>query len=458
MAETPSITAFCLAGTHSGAGKTTVTLGLLAALKARGIEVQPFKCGPDYLDPGHHAAACGVVSRNLDAWMMGPEAVQASFSRALAGKEAAVVEGVMGLFDGALPDRLEGSTAEIALLLDLPVVLVIDVRAMAGSAAALVKGFVEFVPELKIIGVIANRVGSVHHREIIARALAAAGLPPLIGALPKGAVPELPERHLGLVSAEAERDREIYQRLGAAIEEHIDLDLLLAQCHSLRPRPPARPQPPARIKKARLGLARDRAFQFYYADNLDLLAAAGIELVEFSPLADPQLPAGLDGLYLGGGYPELYAAELSANQRLREEIAAFAAAGGAIYAECGGLMYLSRELVDLDGRSWPMCGILELATTMGRRRFRLGYVEAESRSETIFGPAGTRWRGHQFHWSEPDRKPDPDQAPLACRRPREDSRRPAGYRKNRVLATYIHAHFGNNPEIANHWRNFLTAP
>ena len=455
MTDSPDISAFCLAGTHSGAGKTTVTLGILAALKARGLEVQPFKCGPDYLDPGHHEAACGVVSRNLDAWMMGPEAVRASFNRALAGKQATVVEGVMGLFDGAEPDKLSGSTAEIALLLDLPVILVIDVRAMAGSAAALVKGFAEFVPGLKITGVIANRVGSQRHRQLIARALEAAGLPPLVGALPKNGLPTLGERHLGLVSADAEKDREIYRELGRAIENHIDLDRLLANCRQPRPAP-APPDAPVPERKLRLGLARDRAFQFYYADNLDLLQRNGIELVEFSPLADQRLPAGLDGLYLGGGYPELYAETLSRNRRMREEIAAFAAAGGAIYAECGGLMYLSQKLVDLEGRNWPMTGILDLSTTMGKRRFRLGYVETESRTETIFGPAGTTWRGHQFHWSEPDRKPDPQSSPLRCRRPGEDSWLPAGYGRGRVLGTYIHAHFADNPETARNWRRFLS--
>jgi cobyrinic acid a,c-diamide synthase len=374
----------------------------------------------------------------------------------------------MGLFDGARPTELRGSTAEIALLLQLPVILVIDVRAMAGSAAALVKGFCEFNRKLEIIGVIANRTGSENHRRIIEQALAAAGLPPLLGALPKDAVPTLPERHLGLVSAAANDNRETYQKLGQAVAQHIDLEQLLTRCRRPRPQAPATapkvslhapvntPSSTARPhRRLRLGLARDQAFQFYYIDNLDLLAAADIELVPFSPLTDTRLPPALDGLWLGGGYPELYAARLSQNLSLRNEIKDFADAGGAVYGECGGLMYLGRELVDLERQRWPMCGVLALSSEMGQRRFRLGYTEAQSRTETIFGPSGTGWRGHRFHCSKPSLAATFPEAPLACRRPDQGQPEAAGYRRGRVLATYIHAHFGNRPELAANWATFL---
>lgn len=463
MIKECEIISVCVAATHSGAGKTTLTLGLLAALKNRGYKVQPFKCGPDYLDPGHHQAACDRLSRNLDTWMMGKTAVRASFFRALVDQEVAVVEGVMGLFDGASPTSLAGSTAEVALLLELPVILVVDARSMARSIAALVKGFVEFEPGLNIAGVVANNIGSERHREILEKALSAAGLPPMLGALPRGVVPSLEERHLGLVSADRERDASIYQCLGEVVEEYLDLDLLVQNCR-LKFALPALEN--AKLEKylsvtssklVRVGIARDQAFHFYYADNLDSLCRAGIELVEFSPLTDSSLPENLQGLYLGGGYPEIFAEELSTNFKMRQSIADFAEDGGAIYAECGGLMYLSRKLTDQTGKEWPMTGVLPLSTRMEKRRHRLGYVEVESAREGVFGKTGTAWRGHEFHWSSPDIEPSLSNAPLRYRRPGETEWQAAGYSQSRVLGTYIHAHFGSNCELAANWAAFLRA-
>ena len=466
MTKSREIISFCIAGTHSGAGKTTLTLGVLTALKKRGYKVQPFKCGPDYLDPGHHQAACGTLSRNLDTWMMGEAAVRNSFSRALVGQDVAVVEGVMGLFDGASATTLSGSTAEVALLLELPVILVIDARSMARSIAALVKGFVDFEPTLNIAGIVANNIGSERHREILELALAAAELPPLVGVLPRGVVPSLAERHLGLVTADQERDSAIYQRLGEVIEEYLDLDLLVRKCRLWLPeiqvksdRQEFLSQPVSarnvRADKVRLGVAKDQAFHFYYADNLDSLVRAGIELVEFSPLLEPGLPEDLQGLYLGGGYPELFAKELSVNLKMRRAIADFAENNGAIYAECGGLMYLSDKLIDQDGKEWAMSGVLPLTTRMEKRRHRLGYVEIESAHDGIFGKSGTFWRGHEFHWSSPDLDPAFPEAPLRYRRPGQSRWLAAGYSRGRVLGTYIHAHFGSNSELAANWAAFL---
>ncbi len=466
MTKSHEIISFCVAGTHSGAGKTTLTLGLLAAFKKRGYKVQPFKCGPDYLDPGHHQAACGTLSRNLDTWMMGKVAVLKSFSRALVDQEVAVVEGVMGLFDGASATTLSGSTAEVALLLKLPVILVVDARSIARSIAALVKGFVDFEPELNIVGIVANNIGSERHREILEQALAAAQLPPLVGALPRGVVPSLKERHLGLVTADQERDSAIYQRLGEMVEDYLDLDLLIRKCCFPFPKISVKSdgekflsQPVSartvRADNVRVGIAKDRAFHFYYADNLDFLRQAGIELVEFSPLAETGLPENLQGLYLGGGYPELYAEELSANLQMRQAIANFAEKGGAIYAECGGLMYLSQKLIDQEENEWAMAGVLPLSTRMEKRRHRLGYVEVESACDGLFGKIGTAWRGHEFHWSSPDIEPSFSKAPLRYRRPSETVWLAAGYSQGRVLGTYIHAHFACNKELAANWAAFL---
>ncbi|MEA3333394.1 MAG: cobyrinate a,c-diamide synthase [Pseudomonadota bacterium] len=466
MIKSREIISFCVAGTHSGAGKTTLTLGLLAAFKNRGYKVQPFKCGPDYLDPGHHQAACGRLSRNLDTWMMGKEAVEESFSRALVGQEVAVVEGVMGLFDGASATTLSGSTAEVALLLKMPVILVVDARSMARSIAALVKGFVDFEAKLEIAGVVANNIGSERHRDILEQALAAAALPPLVGALPRGVVPSLAERHLGLVTADQERDAAIYQRLGEVVEEYLDLELLARKCRLRFPETSLESEGQklflepvsvrnVRADKVRLGVAKDRAFHFYYADNLDFLRRVGIELVEFSPLAEASLPRDLQGIYLGGGYPELFAQDLSANLPMRQAIADFAKNDGAIYAECGGLMYLSQKLIDQEGKEWAMSGVLPLSTRMEKRRHRLGYVEVECAQDGLFGKSRTAWRGHEFHWSSPDFEPSLSNAPLRYRRPGETEWLAAGYSRNRVLGTYIHAHFGSNCEIAANWAAFL---
>ncbi|MBW1645245.1 MAG: cobyrinate a,c-diamide synthase [Deltaproteobacteria bacterium] len=445
---------FCVAGVASGVGKTTVTLGLMAALRRRGWRLQPFKCGPDYIDPGHHTLVCGRPSRNLDTWMMGPEAVRDCFARhCRPGIDGAVVEGVMGLFDGAAADSLDGSTAHVARLLQLPVFLVVDARAMARSLAALVSGFAAFEPGVEIAGVIANRVGGPGHAAILRRALAAAGLPPLVGALPRRADWQLPERHLGLVTVDEDgRDCSWYEQLGAAMEEHLDLERLVAI--SSRPRPAAAPAPAAAAPRVRLGIARDAAFCFYYQDNLDLLRQHGVELVPFSPLADARLPAGIAGVYLGGGFPEMFARQLAANESLRRELAALAAAGGVIYAECGGFMYLCRQLVDRDGRRWPMCGIVPATAAMESRLHRLGYVEVRTAAAGLCGPAGTLYRGHEFHWSSMTGL-DGCSPAVFRRRPRGGDWQPEGYHRDRVWGTYVHAHFASNPALAAHWAAFL---
>lgn len=319
----------CVAGTHSGVGKTTLTLGLLASLKRRGYAVQPFKCGPDYIDPGHHARASGRRSHNLDTWMMGEKAVMQSYAGGCRGADGAVVEGVMGLFDGASSTGLAGSSAEVARVLGLPVILVVDARSMARSLAALVKGFASFESGVHIAGVIANRVGSQNHARILEEALASSSLPPLLGAMPRDEFWSIPERHLGLVTDfEHEENLTWYDRLADAVDAHLEVEKLVAACRYPRPPVPEREKKPLSPHPAiRLAVARDAAFHFYYQNNLDRLEAAGIELVFFSPLEDVSLPERAAGIYIGGGFPEMFSRELEENRAMRAEISAFAGRG-----------------------------------------------------------------------------------------------------------------------------------
>jgi cobyrinic acid a,c-diamide synthase len=433
---TSPFSAIVVAGTHSGVGKTSVTLGLIGALARRGLAVQPFKVGPDFIDPLHHTRAAGRTSRNLDGWMLDPQANRACFARASAGADAAVIEGVMGLFDGSEGGSERGSTAEMAKLLGLPVVLVIDASAMARSAAALIEGFASFDPESRIAGVILNKVGGEAHAELIREALTAG--PPILGAIPRTPELTVPERHLGLhLPHEAQEGHA--EQLASLVEAHVDLEGLLEAARAERPAAPSiagAPKPTARI-----ALARDEAFCFYYADNLELLEQAGAELVEFSPLVDP-LPAEIDGLYVGGGYPELHAAELAANRAARGAIRELAAAGGPIYAECGGLMYLG-EALELGDGTYPLCGALPLSTRMPAP-LKLSYVEVAT-TGGLFG-VGRSARGHVFHHSEISGEPAVDRH-HTLRTTRGDESN-EGYSVGNVLASYAHLHFASEPDLA----------
>jgi len=434
-----------IAAPASGSGKTTVTLGLLAALRRRGVRVAPFKVGPDYIDPGHHAAACGRPSRNLDGWMCGEEGVRQSFLRGCDGANAAVIEGVMGLFDGATGESDAGSSAEIARWLGAEIVLVVDARSQARSVAALVKGFVEFDLRLRFAGVVLNRVGSERHEELLRSALASVpGLPPLLGCLPRDARVALPERHLGLVTAgEGEAD---YASLAELVEARLDLDRLLGAGGRVRHVAVAdhgRVSPPAsRTPVVRIGVARDQAFCFCYPENLELLEQARAELVFFSPLVAAGLPEGLDGLYLPGGYPELYGGQLAANRSLMDDLHRQAAAGLPIYAECGGLMLLS---AGIDGQ--PMAGVFPGSARMLERRQALGYRAVTLQADGPLGPAGTVARGHEFHYSTLD-MPQQVRRDYRLSRPGGSALEAEGYRVGNVLGSYVHLHFASNPQLA----------
>jgi cobyrinic acid a,c-diamide synthase len=439
--STAPFSALVVAGTHSGVGKTSITLGLIAALRRRGLTVQPFKVGPDFIDPLHHQQASGRPARNLDSWMLNQETNRARYAAATADAQVALIEGVMGLYDGADGKTEQGSTAELAKQLDLPVVLVVDAAAIARSAAALIHGYTTFDLKLQIAGVILNNIGGPGHTAMIRDAVG--NTTPILGALPRQPDLVVPERHLGL-HLPHETHASYHQQLADLIEQHVDLDHLLTTSRSQRLAPPPQPRPaPASV---RIGIARDEAFCFYYTDNLELLQQAGAELVEFSPIRDA-LPRNLDGLYIGGGYPELHAHALSRNTNTRNAIRDFAANGHPIYAECGGLMYLAQTL-NVDGESHPMCDVFPLTTTIPAP-LTIAYVEITT-TGGLFGP-GENARGHLFHQSEITKEPTIERSYQLTTNRGEQARE--GYTLNNTLASYTHLHFASNPMLAKKFVN-----
>lgn len=437
-----------IGATSSGSGKTSVTVALAAAFRRRGLSVQTFKAGPDFLDPAWLAAASGRPCFNLDGWMCGGDYVRGLFLRTAADCDIALIEGVMGMFDGASPTSIEGSTAELARWLDAPVVLVAKAHGAARSVAAMVAGFAGFEPGVRVGGVIANSCGSERHAAWIADALRASAQAPLLGAVARDAFPKLPGRHLGLAGPSAGAD---FDAFADAAERRLKLDALLALAHSApRLTPCAWCIPAGNVGPVRLGIAQDAAFHFYYPDNLAALEDAGATLVRFSPLAGG-LPPDLDGIYIGGGYPEEHAAELSANRAIREDIRAFAASGRPVYAECGGLMYLSQGIETTGGERHAMTGVLPVWTRMLTRRKALGYVEVTSEDDSLLSPAGETLRGHEFHYSElvPTAEAAEDWRPAyRLRRRQEETSHPEGFQLGRVLASYVHLHFASHPGAA----------
>ena len=447
MSNSITMPRLVVAGTASGSGKTSVMVGLTRALRERGLKVAVFKCGPDYLDPTYHVRASGGTCHNLDGWMMGRDAVLGTFARACEGADIALIEGVMGLFDGASPTTEEGSTAEIAKWLDAPVMLVVDVSGMARTVAAIARGVAAFDPELRLAGIFCNRVGSRGHLEILRRALSDL---PVLGGLPNEPALTFPERHLGLRTADEQAVPDsILAELGSVTGEWSDLDAILTVARAALPvscelsvKAGA-----ASSSRCRIGVAFDEAFHFYYEYNLHLLKSLGAELVYFSPISDQDLPE-VHGLYLGGGYPEIYAEALAANRSMRERISAFAAAGGTVYAECGGLMYLCDAIETLDGQRYPMAGVIPAQAVMHERLQALGYVEVETQAASALGPAGLRFRGHQFRYSELRPLEEPIDRAYRIVRRRDGQVVPEGYTVKNTLASYVHAHWASNPMIA----------
>jgi cobyrinic acid a,c-diamide synthase len=439
-----------IAGTHSGAGKTTISLGLMAAFQKRGLTVQSFKVGPDFIDPGHHTKLLGVPSRNLDGWMLSKEYNRATFYRSMQGKDFGIVEGVMGLFDGYDGHSEAGSTAQMAKWLNAPVILVVDASSMARSIAALVHGFRTYERDLQLGAVIANKVGSDSHTRFLAEAMESVPDVSFLGGLPRTEEVTIPERHLGLVTSDEEPyPADLFNKLAALMEEHLDVSKLLEMPATVVS-DEVLPEPPAREARIRLGVARDEAFCFYYQDNLDLLTHFGAELCFFSPVRDANLPANISGLYLGGGYPELYARKLAENESLRKEILAAAHRGMPMFAECGGFMYLARS-IEVEGRNYPMVEFYPFSTRMLPRRKALGYREVVLKEDCLLGPKGLKARGHEFHYSELTGDPGevPDLFQLSSRKGIQVGT--DGFMLNNTLAGYIHLHFGSNPATAAHF-------
>lgn len=483
---------FVIAGTHSGVGKTTLTAGLIAALRQRGLTVQPFKTGPDYIDPTYHTLAAGRSCRNLDTWMVPPDRVRGLFAHASRDADVAMIEGVMGLYDGLDYEGEKGSTAQVAKLLNAPVVLVLDASKMARSAAALALGYQHFDPDLPLAGFILNRVGGESHGQGVATAIQRATDRPVLGWLPRDPALEIPERHLGLVpTAEPGRWRSFIEAAAGRVAHHLDLDRLLAIAQQAQPlnvpnplaildngqfsvaRPARTGGAPSRLgcgiragagtdersqrsdRRPVIAVAQDEAFSFIYPDNLDLLRIAGAEVAFFSPLRDAALPPGTAGVILSGGFPEFYAGPLAANTAMQRALRQVHSRGMPIYAECGGLMYLTQAIIDLPHRgpfgrraAHPMVGLLPGRSVMSQQ-LTLGYRLAQAAGDSWLLSAGETVRGHEFHYSTWEDRPA-DLPPAYSLLPLngQGDPQPEGVCLDNLRASYVHLHFWNKPELA----------
>ncbi|MBC2262193.1 cobyrinate a,c-diamide synthase [Listeria sp. FSL L7-0091] len=436
------------AAASSGTGKTTITLGVMHALKKRGLRIQPFKVGPDYIDTNYHQAITGVASINLDSFLIDDDTMLATlFQKHGESADISVIEGVMGLFDGLGIDRDNASTSFIAKCTKTPVILVVDGKAISTSAAAIVDGFNRFDPELAIAGVIINRVASENHFSLIKGAIECYTDVPVLGYLPKNAAVALPERHLGLVPQEEMTELETkWELLGDLITKHVDLDRLLEISKSSA----NLMIPPAKIKLPdfsglRVAYALDEAFHFYYQDNLDLIRSTGAVLIPFSPLAESEVPEA-DLIYIGGGFPEVFAERLAKNKAMRESILAVHEKGKPIYAECGGLMYLGSSL-EVEDESYEMVGVFDGVSKMTARLRKFGYCIAEPLEDTLLGKKGTAIRGHEFHHSVFETT---EKACMKLSKKRDGEivkEWRGGYQKGNTFASYLHIHFYQNPAI-----------
>jgi len=477
-----------LAGTHSGVGKTTLATGLMAALKKRERPIQGYKVGPDYIDPSYHTAATGRASRNLDRWLLGEHlpSVFAQSSR----ESWAVIEGVMGMYDGMSGTPGFGSTADVAKLLDAPIILIVDASSMSRSVAALVHGFSTYDPQVKLQGVIMNRVKSAAQEKILREALSEIQIP-VLGVLPKELSLKLPERHLGLVPVgEGGLLEGFIETLSELITKHVDLDLVESimlgasefnegitsqeteknnSCSgsnsnigifnsgsdadsdpnsNLKPNPNLN-QGTENNTGFRLGLAWDEAFLFYYQDALDLAENLNATIVPFSPLHDLSLPEDLDGIFIGGGFPELHLKSLSDNTPFLDSLCAYAASDKPIYAECGGYMYLGKSIKDFEGKELPMAGLIPMKAEMTKRLQGIGYRKGVFLEDNFLGPRGTTVQGHEFHYSRVVYEKEYPPAYELFRG--DEALRLEGYARNNIIASYLHLHFAGHQELLEHW-------
>jgi len=441
-----------IAGTNSGVGKTAVTLGIMSALVQKGINIQGFKAGPDYIDPSHHTFVTGNASRNLDTWVMGNSVCRELFERSAAHADISVIEGVMGLFDGSIDSTGHGSSAHLAKILNTPVILVVNARGVAQSAGAIVLGFQEFDKEIKLAGIILNNVASQSHYDCIKKAIEDSCSVTVLGYLKKDKDIIIPERYLGLVPSEEGRiNSALYERLGQMVLETIDIDRLLNTAGSAGIFPDYNKS--IFIKKndplnVTLAIARDNAFCFYYQDDIDLFKALGAKIKYFSPLNDRQLPDDIDGIFMGGGFPELYAVKLMKNESMRNSIVEAHKQGKVIYGECGGMMYLLEKLIDCEGRSFKMSGILLGTSRMENKRQGLGYVIADTICDNVICKRGDTFRAHEFHWSRLQDVPDDSIFAYNTRKSNGSKTGFDGLLNKNVLASYSHVHFSSNRELA----------
>ena len=440
-----------VAAVSSGGGKTTVVTGLLSALRQKGLKVQSYKVGPDYIDPGYHRLASGYPAHNLDSWLMPEDKLREIFIRTSKEADISVVEGVMGLYDGGRSGV--SSTAEIAKLLDAPVVLVIDAKSMGASAAAIALGFREYDQQVKLAGVILNRLGSDTHRLMIEKAMQEIGIP-VLGAIKRDDSLAMPERHLGLLPVEEnQRELEAVEAIGRAVVSQTDLVSIIRIADKAGEMELADDSNDVTEddKIVTIAVARDDAFSFYYPESLRILEKSGARIILFSPLKDKELPF-CDGVILGGGFPEMFAEALRCNYTMLESIKNAAESGMPIYSECGGFMYLTQAMIDFDGIEHPMAGVLPCRVQMNKKLQMVGYVSAEMNTDTVLGPKGTRLHGHEFHFSSEiiPEKDCRDRA-FTFTRMRNNAVYQAGYAWKNVLGSYLHLHFAGCPEAADYF-------
>ncbi|HWP95265.1 MAG TPA: cobyrinate a,c-diamide synthase [Syntrophomonadaceae bacterium] len=443
-----------VAGVHSGVGKTTISLGLMAALRLQGLKVQAFKVGPDFIDPGLHFHASGSRSHNLDSWMGSAEVVRQVFARNAEPADISIIEGVMGLYDGARGEKIKGSTADIAEILKTPVILVVNVSGMAQSCVALVKGYCDYHPNLKIKGVILNQAADFHKTWVKPSLEEELGLQ-VLGCIPREEAMKMPERHLGLLPAEEnEHLEQAIQKMAEIIDGYIDLQGLMRIAETA-PNLDITYSMPEKQGQLTIGVARDAAFSFYYQDNLDLLQETGAKLVFFSPMKDADLPK-VDGLYIGGGFPEMFLDTLNGNHSMLAAIRQAHADSMPIFAECGGYMYLTRRIHDWSGNSWTGVGIVPAEIRMTRKLQALGYVEATALGDSILAGTGDVLRAHEFHYSTIEGL-SPEQSALILTGGRRMEERTDGYAGGGLFASYLHLHLRSNPLVACHFLNACQA-
>lgn len=433
------------AGTSSNVGKTTVVMGIMRALSQRKLKVQGYKAGPDYIDPAFHTFATGLQSRNLDTWMLDETTIQGLLAKQEEKCDVAVMEGVMGMYDGADVRSIEGSSAHLAKITKTPVILIIDGSGVAASAAAMTLGFKIFDESVHVAGVVVNKVSGEYHYNLIKEAIEYHVGIPCIGYLKKNKNIELKSRHLGLIpSVEVDELDQTLNDVADMVNETVDLDLLL-DIAKQAPRFDVI-KPPTPLGSIRLGVAYDKGFNFYYEDNLDLLEAYGCELVKFSPIEDKKLPNDLDGLYIGGGFPEVFAKELADNYSMKKSIKSAIENGLPTYAECGGLMYLCDSIKTLEDQSHNMVGVFPYPSEMTEKLQRFGYVEVSLKEDSILGPKGLHFKGHEFHRSQVVETSGDKLYDIT--KVRKGINWTCGYKIHKCVGGYPHVHFYNNLEFA----------